>query len=199
MDFHLYQSLESRDLYHCTYLRPKRQSSSRFECGLVKNVSLALAIWQTLQEHDGKDWETEEELLPSGHQAPKHKLSFINIKKAVCTSLSSLLSFAHPSHPSCRLHIPLIPPVVCTSLSSLLFIVLFIKSHILFLHILLFCTFLYSTAFYILFLFFTYIYALVWCYFYICFYSLHCPLSGPDLTYISLLIIACIIYYVTNK
>ncbi len=47
--------------------------------------------------------------------------------------------------------------------------------------------------------FFTYIYALVWCYFYIIFYSLLCPLSGPDLTYISLLIIPCIIYYVTNK
>ncbi len=47
--------------------------------------------------------------------------------------------------------------------------------------------------------FFTYIYALVWCYFYIIFYSLLCPLSGPDLTFISLLIIPCIIYYVTNK
>ncbi len=34
---------------------------------------------------------------------------------------------------------------------------------------------------------------------YIIFYSLHCPLSGPDLTYISLWIIHCIIYYVTNK
>ncbi len=31
------------------------------------------------------------------------------------------------------------------------------------------------------------------------FYSLHCPLSGPDLTYISLLIIPCIIYHVTKK
>ncbi len=30
-------------------------------------------------------------------------------------------------------------------------------------------------------------------------YSLHCPLSGPDLIYISLLIIPCIIYHVTNK
>ncbi len=29
------------------------------------------------------------------------------------------------------------------------------------------------------------------------FYSLHCPLSGPDLIYISLLIIPCIIYHVT--
>ncbi len=28
---------------------------------------------------------------------------------------------------------------------------------------------------------------------------LHCPLSGPDLTYISLLIIFCIIEYVKNK
>ncbi len=31
------------------------------------------------------------------------------------------------------------------------------------------------------------------------FYSLHCPLSRPDLIYISLLIIPCIIYHVTNK
>ncbi len=38
-----------------------------------------------------------------------------------------------------------------------------------------------------------YIYSLVLC------YILHCPLSGPDLTYISLLIISCIIEYVTNK
>ncbi len=91
---------------------------------------------------------------------------------------------------------------VCT---SLLFIVLFIKSHILFLHILLVCTSYCFALFFIilhilLFIsFFIYIYALVWCYFYIIFYSLHCPLSGPDLTYISLLIIPCIIYYVTNK
>ncbi len=39
---------------------------------------------------------------------------------------------------------------------------------------------------------------LLW-YFYIIFILLHCPLSGPDLIYISLLIIPCIIYYVTNK
>ncbi len=94
---------------------------------------------------------------------------------------------------------------VCTSLSSLLFILLFIKSHILFLHILLvlhilFCTFLYSITHFTLYFSFLPIY--------ICscvvlllynFYSLYCPLSGPDLIYISLLIIPCIIYYVTNK
>ncbi len=31
---------------------------------------LFTAIWQAFQEHDGKNWETEEELLPSDHQAP---------------------------------------------------------------------------------------------------------------------------------
>ncbi len=82
---------------------------------------------------------------------------------------------------------------VCT---SLLFILLFIKSHILFLHISLFFILLHIL---LLFLFFTYIYALVLCYFYLIFILLHCPLSGPDLIYISLLIIPCIIYYVTNK
>ncbi len=89
---------------------------------------------------------------------------------------------------------------VCTSLPSLLFILLFIKSHILFLHILLVWHFsLFYCTFYSLFLFFTYIYALVLCNFYIIFILLHCPLSVPDLIYISLLIIPCIIYYVANK
>ncbi len=70
----------------------------------------------------------------------------------------------------------------------------------LFLHIL-FCPFLYSITHFISFFLHThiYIYALVWCYFVYNFYSLHCPLSGPDLIYISLLIIPCIIYHVTNK
>ncbi len=108
---------------------------------------------------------------------------------------------------------------VCTSLSSLLFILLFIMSHILFLHILLvfahltclahlvlhFSLFYYT--FYSLFLFLP-IYIYIYIYIYICscvvlllynLYSLHCPLSGPDLIYISLLIIPCIIYHVTNK
>ncbi len=108
----------------------------------------------------------------------------------------------------------------CTSLSSLLFILIFIKSHIMFLHIqfvlhilLFYCFALFFILLHILLLisfFFTYIY--IYIYIYSCvvlllynliltlfFYSLHCPLSGPDLTYISLLIIPCIIYHVTNK
>ncbi len=70
----------------------------------------------------------------------------------------------------------------CTSCFALFFILL---------HILLFISFFY-----------------LYIYIYICscvvlllynLYSLHCPLSGPDLIYISLLIIPCIIYHVTNK
>ncbi len=105
----------------------------------------------------------------------------------------------------------------CTSLSSLLFILIFIKSHIMFLHIqfvlhilLFYCFALFFILLHILLLisFFTYIYIscvvlllynLILILFFIFFYSLHCPLSGPDLTYISLLIIPCIIYHVTNK
>ncbi len=106
---------------------------------------------------------------------------------------------------------------VCTSLSSLLFILLFIKSHILFLNILLvfahltcFCTsYLSCTSCFALFFILLHIFLFISLfYLYICscvlltlynFYSLHCPLSGPDLIYISLLIIPCIIYHVTNK
>ncbi len=59
----------------------------------------------------------------------------------------------------------------CTSL----FILLFIKSTVL--HILLYI----------------YIFSCV------VLHILHCPMSGPDLIYISLLIISCIFKYVTNK
>ncbi len=92
-----------------------------------------------------------------------------------------------------RLHIPLAHP------SCAYYYLL--SPNILVLHILFVLHFLFYCTFYSLFLFFTYIYALVLCYFYIIFIFilLHCPLSRPDLIYISLLIIPCIIYYVTNK
>ncbi len=45
-----------------------------------------------------------------------------------------------------------------------------------------------------------YIYSLVLCFIvFFVFFFLHCPLSGPVLTYISLLIIPCMIVYVTNN
>ncbi len=66
-------------------------------------------------------------------------------------------------------------------------------------HSILSCTFYFIAHIILLYfflLFFTniYVYSLVLCY-----NILHCPLSGPDQTYISLLIIFCIIEYVMNK
>ncbi len=87
-------------------------------------------------------------------------------------------------------------------------------SHILlvFAHLTCFCTsYLSCTSGFALFFILLHILLFISCfylYIYICscvvlllynLYSLHCPLSGPDLIYISLLIIPCIIYYVTNK
>ncbi len=81
----------------------------------------------------------------------------------------------------------------CTSLVILLFIKsrVYCPAHFILLHMLFFIIF--SSY---LFYFFN---------LYLCIFScvvlhiLHCPLSGPDLTYITLLIIFCIIEYVTNK
>ncbi len=83
--------------------------------------------------------------------------------------------------------------------TDMLYLTSYLFLHILLVLHILFCTFLYSITHFTLYFFF---------YLYICscvvlllynFYSLHCPLSGPDLIYISLLIIPCIIYHVTNK
>ncbi len=54
----------------------------------------------------------------------------------------------------------------------------------------------YFSYFFYLTLTYIYIYSLVLCFI---FFFLQCPLSGPVLTYISLLIIPCMIVYVTNK
>ncbi len=67
------------------------------------------------------------------------------------------------------------------------------------LHILFHCTFTsYFLCYFYFILTYIYIYSLVLCFIFI-FILLHCPLSGPVLIYISLLIISCIIAYMTNK
>ncbi len=76
----------------------------------------------------------------------------------------------------------------CTSL----FILLFIKSTV---YCIAHCIAHFTPYFYFI-LTYIYIYYLVLCFIFI---FLHCPLSGPVLIYISLLIISCIIEYVTNK
>ncbi len=66
------------------------------------------------------------------------------------------------------------------------------------LHILFYC----KSYSYLIFLIIIIIYFFTYIYVYslvLCYNILHCPLSGPDLTYISLLIKFCIIEYVTNK
>ncbi len=81
------------------------------------------------------------------------------------------------------LHIPLAHPCLYYYVLSPQYTVL---------HILLFI-FSYSLLFFFIFYLYLYKFSCV------LLHILHCPLSGPDLTYISLLIIFCIIEYVTNK
>ncbi len=106
-------------------------------------------------------------------------LNFINCKT------STILH-----HPYCccvHTHYNLFAHSSCTSL----FILLFIKSTV--------CCIAHFTLLHIL------LFIFIWFYLYLYIYScvvlliLRCPLSGPDLIYISLRIIFCIIVYVTNK
>ncbi len=92
---------------------------------------------------------------------------------------------------------------VCTSLCILLFILLFIKSqYTVFAYLICFALFILLPHFTLYFSFFTYI-PICSCVVLLLYnfirILLHCPLSGLDLIYISLLITPCIIYYVTNK
>ncbi len=77
-----------------------------------------------------------------------------------------------------------------SSYTSLL-ILLFIKSTV-------YCIAHCALYFFFLFLFFI-LYLYLYIYSCLVLHILHCPLSGPDLTYISLLIISCITEYVMNK
>ncbi len=113
----------------------------------------------------------------------KHPLFSIIRIAAMCT---------YPVQPVCTLllHIPM-------------FILIFIKStvdcnaHFISLHTLLLILFYFLLIFYLI-LTYIYIYSPVLCFIFY-FIFLHCPLSGPVLTYISLLIIPCMIVYVTNN
>ncbi len=143
-------------------------------------------MWQALQEHDGKNWETEEELLPSGHQAPKLKLSLIT---STWLHLINSKIFTVLHHLHCCYMYTLYNLLANSSCTSLFILLLFIKStvyciaHFILLHIL----------FFFIFYLYLYIFSCV------VLHILHCPLIRPDLIYISLLIIFCTIEYVTNK
>ncbi len=120
-------------------------------------------------------------LLSGDHSSPSSLTAFVMMQMSSSSALSLALREEDDGKRAGSVTEPAsILYCFCTSYCFALFILL---------HILL------------LFLFFYHIYALVLCYFYIIFIFilLHCPLSGPDLIYISLLIIPCIIYYVTNN
>ncbi len=129
-----------------------------------------------------KNWETEEELLPSGHQAPKLSLitstglNLINCKNIHYSPSSALLLCVHTRY-------NLFAHSSCTSL----FILIFIKStvdciaHFISLHILLLTLFYFIFfLFFYLILTYIYIYSLVLCF--IIFYFF-CTVHWADLSW----------------
>ncbi len=135
-----------------------------------------------------RDWGGASSLRPSGSltQTQFHNIymtQFINCNNSLFSSSVLLL---HVYTGTTCLHIPLAHSCLYYYLLSPQYTGL---------HILFYCTFL---------LFIVSSYFIFYLYLYIRIFScvvtfLHCPLSGPDLIYISLLIIFCIIEYVTNK
>ncbi len=101
---HLLQTLQKQSCKNNQGLKSPRQPSFH-----------SAAIWQALQEHDGKNWEIEEELLPSGHKAPKLSLitstglNLINCKIIHYSLSSALLLCVHTRYNlfcTFLLHIP---------------------------------------------------------------------------------------------
>ncbi len=149
---HLRSALPS---LHDIYLKRCKSRAAKFIKNSSHNVTYLhfTAIWQVLPEHDGKNWETEEELLPSGHQAPKLKLCLIT--STWLNSINSKL-FTILHHPYCCyvyipgttcLHIPLEHPCLYYYLLSPQYTAL----HILFIFVFLYFTYIY-------------VYSLVLCY-----------------------------------
>ncbi len=164
----------------------------------VTVFSSQLCHLASASKRDGKNWETDEELLPSGHQAPKLSLitstglNLINCNTHHSPSSALLLCvhtrynlFAH------SLHIPGYINIIKSTVDCI--------AH--------FSSLQHFTPYFIVFFayFFFILFLPIFIYTLLCYVSssffifLHCPLSGPVLTYISLLIIPCMIVYVTNK
>ncbi len=135
-----------------------------------------------LQEHDGKNRETEEELLPSGHQAPKLELAHITSTwHLIISKIFTILRIA-AMYISCtnRLHI-LLAHSYLYYLSSIQYTAFYIILY-------------YILTFFLLH-FFSYLYLCIFSWVSV---SYNFTVHGADLIYISLLIIFCIIVYVTN-
>ncbi len=190
---------------------PKTQTTPVTIFSVYCHLAGATGAWWQRQ----RDWGRASSLRPSGSltQTLFHKLSQDSLLSVKKKKITKTFIFSSSILPLCvhtqynPLHIPLIPPVY----TNIYLVPYNVFAHpicfahltvLLFLHFSLFyCTFylfrflpiyIYSCVVLLL-------YNLIVILFLIFFYSLNCPLSGPDLTYISLLIIPCIIYHVTNK
>ncbi len=137
-------------------------------------------------------WEVHSTVIAFFPQAPKLKLGLIT---STWLNLINSKIFTIIHHPYCcyiYIYIYIYPVQhVCTFLSHTpAYIIIYYVPSILY------CTFYFIAHLILLYFIFSYIhvYSLV-----LCSNILHCPLRGPDLIYISLLIIFCIIEYVTNK
>ncbi len=134
---------------------PKTQTTPVTIFSVYCHLAGATGAWWQRQ----RDWGRASSLRPSGSltQTQFHKLSQDSL---LSVKITKTFIFHHPY---CR-YVCIPSTTRCTSLSSLLFILIFIKSHIMFLHIqfvlhitvlhfsLFYCTF------YFLFLFYLYIY-----------------------------------------
>ncbi len=130
-----------------------------------------------------KNWETEEELLPSGHQDPKHKLklgliTFTSLNVINCKTFTILHHCCYVYIPGTTcLHIPLAHPCLYYYLLSPQYTVL---------HILFHCTF-FSLSFLLICILFFYLYLYIYIYIYIYIYTLvlcyiFCTVHWVDLT-----------------
>ncbi len=136
---------------------------------LLPSGNASGAWWQGL-----RDWGGASSLRPSGSltqtlfhkkkKKPSH--SYSHHPYCCYVYIPSTNPFAHPSHPS-FLYYYLLSPIYCFCTSYLFLHILLVFAHLTCLAHLVSHFSLSHYTFYSLFLFFTYIYALVWCYFYI--------------------------------
>ncbi len=127
--------------------------------------------------------------MKMGQHAPK--LKFGQITSTLFNLINSKI-FTILHHPYCC-YVYTLYSLFAHSSCTYMLILLFIKSTVYY------PAHLFYIFFYFIFVFFNYFFTYIYVYSRVVFHILHCPLSGPDLTYISLLIIFCIIEYVTIK
>ncbi len=129
----------------------------------------------TISTYDGKNWETEEELLPSGHQAPKIKLGLITFTGLNLINRKTWIILHHPH--CCYVYIPGTTCLHILLAHPCLYYYLLSPQYTV-LHILFYCTF-YSLSFLIFILFLPIFIYILLCY--VLFFALSIERTCPDL------------------